>query len=116
AHGDKPLVGKHGFNHRVGAITARHHHLVGQGVAYGTHAVQVIDDFFACLEALHAAVGLGRRIGNVGIKGKDADDFKTVALAHGVVIEIVCWGDLDHAGGVFRIDVVVRDDGQMTPD
>ena len=50
---------------------------------------------------------------DLGVKGKDGDQRQVVALGAGVVIEVVCTGDLDAARAKSAVHKVVRDDGDF---
>ena len=69
--------------------------------------IKVFDDLLAGNGTAHALIGLGGRLVNCGLGGKNIDQRKVVAGAHLIVIEVVGGRDLDAAGAEFAVDIVV---------
>ena len=115
-HGDEPLVGEHGFDDLAGAGAARHHQLVLAGFDQGTDGFEVLDHGLACDKAVEATVGFGGVAVDGGVEFQHADHRQLVALAHGVVVLVVCRRDLDHAGAERAVHVVVGDDRDLAAD
>ena len=74
-HGNKPLVGQHGFHNLAGAGAYRQHHLVRFDFQHQTHCVQIAVHCFACFESVHAMVGRRSVLVDLGIQGEDGDQW-----------------------------------------
>ena len=112
-HAHEPLVGEVGLDHLAGTVAARHLQLVllfldqqAQGLEVGEHGL-------ARGVAVEAAVLFRRVAVDGGFGREDVDQRQLVALADGVVVEVVRGGDLHHAGAELAVDVVVGDDGDL---
>ncbi len=110
-HLDEPLVGEQGLNHCAGAIAAWYHQLVVFGLFQQPLRCKVVDHDLAGLETVQTKVFFRCRFVDAGIDGEDIDDGQMVALAHGVVIEIVGRGDFDAAGAEGGVHILVSNDG-----
>lgn len=115
AHGDEPLVGQHRLDDDAGAIAARHHQRVLLHLGQQAQRFQVHHDALAGFEAVLPAIGGGRGVGDLRLQRQHRDLRQVVALADGVVVEVVARGHLDHAGAEFTVDVRVADDGDLAP-
>src|SRR5690554_7791820 len=124
----EPLVCEHRLDDQAGAVTAGHAQYVVFVVLDQAFGFHVCHDLLAGGLASQASVG-GRQgavdvsvlgtirvehfgdVPDVGILGHHVDHGQVVALAYGVVVEIVGRGDLHAAGAFFRVGVVVGHDG-----
>ena len=112
-HGDKPLVGQHGFNHLAGAGANRQHQLVGLDLQHQAHGFQVAVDGFAGIKGVHALVG-GRTVFiDLGVQREDGDEWQAVTLRTGVVVEVVGAGDLHATRAKFAVHEVIGNDGDL---
>ena len=112
-HGDKPLVGQHGFHHLAGAGTNGQHHFVRLDLQHQTHGFQVGVDSFARNKTIQALVGGRAVLVDLGVQGEDGDQRQVVALCTSVVIEIVGAGDLDATRAEFAVHKIIGNDGDL---
>ena len=114
-HRNKPLVGEHGLNHLAGAGAARHHEFVLFDFHQEAAGLQVGYHLFAGHKAVQALVGNGGAVVDFGVQRQHADHGQLVALAHGIVVLVVCGRDLDHAGAKRLVHVVIRNHRNLAP-
>ena len=74
---------------------------------------EITVDGFARGETVHALVGLWSVLIDLGIQREDGDQREAMALRAGVVVEVVCAGDLDATRAKGAVDKVVGDDGNL---
>ena len=74
---------------------------------------EVGGELFARGEAFHAAIGGRHIVIQVCVGGEDVDERQVVALADGVVVEVVRGGDFQAAGAEFAVHVVIGNDGDF---
>ena len=106
---DEPLVGEERFEHRVGAIPARHHELVRLDAIHEPERRQIGDDAFAGRGAVEAAIGRGHLVVERRVQGHHVDHRQSMTQSDFIVVEIVRRRDLDAAGAERRVDVIVAD-------
>ena len=131
-HAHVPLVGEEGLDHGTGTVAAWHHQLVVLDLFQQIQGIQILDDLFARLEAVHADVRLGDEVvffgiifTNRGIAGEDIDQPAVRLFADGVlvtvtqpdlvVVEVVSRGDFYTAGAEFRVDVFIGNNRDLAP-
>ena len=135
-HLDEPLLGDHRLDGGVAAVAAAHLVLEGLDRFEVAAGFEVGDDGLAGLHGGHAGVlaavqdaglvdrrlaggkeGVGGLLvglaGHVPVVGKDPDDGQIVPQPHLKVVGVVGRGDLDHAGALGHIGVLVADDGDL---
>ncbi len=96
------------------AIAAWHHQFVWVDLLQQVQGLEVFDDLLAGIETIQAAVFDGHFVIEARVFGQDVDHRQVVALADGVVVEVVGGRDLDAAAAEVWIDVVVGDDRDHT--
>ena len=106
-HRNEPLVRQHGLNDLSGAAAARHHQLVFLHFDQQAQGFEVGDHLLACHKTVQAQIGSGRLIVDLGVQRQHADEGQLVALADGVIVLVVRWGDLDHTRAKSLVHVVV---------
>ena len=106
-HGDKPLVGQHGFYDLAGAGAARHHQFVFLHFNQQTQCIQVSDDGFARHKAIHATVFFRCQLIHRHIQVQDTDHGQLVTLTHCIVIRIMRGCDFDHAGAESLVHIII---------
>ena len=135
-HPDEPLLGDHGLDGGVAAVAAAHLVLQGLDRLEVAAGLQVGHDGLAGLHGGHAGVlaavqhtglvdgvlargkeGVGgllvRLAGHVPVVGEHPHDGQVVAQPHLKVVGVVGGGDLDHAGALGHVGVLVADDGDL---
>ena len=111
AHRDEPLVREHRLDRRRRVRSPRGTiSLCGLTDSSRPSASRSFDDLLARVEAVHAAILLGRVVVDLRVEREDLDLRQLVALADGVVVEIVRGRDLHDARAEFAVDVIVGDD------
>ena len=128
---DVPLVGQIGFDHHAGAIAVRHHVRVRLDPLQETEILQPRHDLLARSEAvdivqfggqLHRAFRQAAQIilvvdqGETALLVEHVDLRQAMAFADLEVVEVVCRRDLDRAGALFGIGIVVADDRNAAAD
>ena len=74
-------------------------------------SLQVFDDFSAGIESIKAVI-LSRSIFcNRAIGVHDALQWQVVPLSHVVIVEVVCWGDLNATGAEAWVEIVIGNNG-----
>ncbi len=76
-----------------------------------TFRLQVVEQLLPRDVAIQSLVFSRAKIIHFGVEREHADGHQLVALADLPVVEVVCGGDLDHAGAKFAIDIIVGNDG-----
>ena len=112
-HLHEPLVGQIGLDDLAGAVAARHLQLVLLLFHQQAGGVQVGKHGLACGVAIQAAILRRRVFVHRRIRSEDVDHRQRMALADGVVVEIVRRRDFHDAGAEFAIDVIVGDDRDL---
>ena len=130
-YGDKPLIGEQRLDNVAGAVA------IGQGVIDRLDLLQqpgslhVGDQALARFETVQAGVGLGQArvdlghrtalnvkdlgLGqNRGVLAEDIDQWQAVAFAHLIVIEVVSRGNLDAAGTLLHVGMLIGDNGDAS--
>ena len=91
---DPPLRLHDRFDHITRALTHRHHHGVVLGLDIQALGLECFDDGAARAETLHTLEFASVRVQRAVIV-QDIDERQVVALAHIIVVRVVCWRDLD---------------------
>ena len=102
---DKPLVGQHRLDHRVGAIAYRHLQLVRFDLDQETVTLEVFHHGLARVVAIQPAIRFRRVVAHMRIERHDDDHVEVVPLGHLVIVEVVCAGDLHAAGAELGLDI-----------
>ena len=87
---------------------------MGLGCHQQAGFLKVFQDALPCLVAIKPPVGCGGLLVHAGRGGEDVDHGQVMALAHGVVIKVVCGRDLHAARSKGRVHVVVGNNGNVT--
>ena len=112
-HRHKPLVGQHRFNDNTRPVAARHLQFVLVGLFQNTQGFQIGDDDLTRFETIQAPVFFRRVIVDLGVQRQNRDQRQVMALAHGVVVEVMRRCHLDTARAEFQIDIAVGDDRNL---
>jgi hypothetical protein len=112
---EKPLVGQHRLDHRIGALADRHLQLVLFGFHQQAEGFEIGEHGLACGKAIEPAIFLGRVVVDLGIKTQHGDWCELVACANLPVIEIMRRCDLHAAGAEFALDVVIGNHRNLAP-
>ena len=113
---DVPLVGEPGLEHGAGAVAMRHHQGVRLDALDQALRLQIGDDALARLEAVKAAIGLGRVVVEPGVPVEDVDELEAMAAADLEIVEVVRRGDLDRPAAGGGVGIGVGDDGDAPSD
>ena len=111
-----PLVRQPRLQDGAGAVAARHGQFVRFDRCEQVEVGEVGHDGLPRPHAVHAAIRFGRVVVDAGVIVENVDAVQIVALADGVVVEIVSRGDLDAAGAELGVHVAVADDGDFASD
>ena len=114
AHCHKPLVGQHRFNHDACTVAARHHQFVRFDFCQQALCIQISNHALTGFEAIHAAIGFRRVVTDFGIQRQDGNHFQLMALANGVIVEIMCRCDFHAAGTESFIHIGVSNHRNFT--
>ncbi len=111
----EPLLGQPGLKRRVAAVAVHDGMVVVLHVIEQPVFLEPCHHGLTALVAAHAAES-AVTFDHMGRFVEDVDLLKTVALAHGVVVGVVSWGDLHEARTETGIDVEIGEDGDIAID
>src|SRR5690606_27061367 len=111
-----PLVRQPRLDRNAGAISVRDHVRIRLDFFEQPLGLEIGNDALSRLEAVEPAVGLRRVLVDARLGVEDVDHRQIVPTANLEVVEVVRRGDLDRAGPLLRIGILIRNDRNLTPD
>ncbi len=114
AHSHEPLVGQHRLNHHAGAVATRHFQFVLVGLDEQARRFQIGHNLLARIESIHTAILRRGVVVDFAIQRQHGNQRQAMALAHGVVVEVMRGGHFHHTGTEFPIHVFVGNDRNGT--
>ena len=112
-HRYEPLVGEHGLDDLAGARADGQHQLVRLHFKQQSFFLQISQQRFARDKAVHTLVVHRAVVVDLGVQREDGDQWQTVALRAGIVVEVVRAGDLDATRAKGAVHKVVGNDGNF---
>ena len=111
----KPLVSQVGFDGRMGAVPPGNHEGVIVYSFYKIETFKIGDNPFPGIVTVHLMIGRTRQIDcSAGVE--DIYWREPVSVSDLVIVEIMCWCNFQTACAEIWINIIVSDDGNLTPD